>query len=254
MRDITAAKLPVPAIGKAFAILDYLVQSAEPRSLKEIYTYLKIPKTSAFSMLNSLIACGVVRKLETGAYIPGLRLYTLGIGARTAQERTRVFLPRLQALRDEVGYTVFMSIYENGEQVVWEKVDGFESVVFKAYLGERKRMNTSSAGKAIAAYLSENELNNALSRGMEQLTENTISSKDAFIAHLNEIKKRGYAVDDEESERGIFCLGVPMFAHDGRVFGAVSMSTIKSKMHFHDIDKYVSALKSAAQEMSQFIY
>ena len=242
--------LPVPAIGKAFAILDYLAGSTEPKSLTEIAGSLLIPKTSAFSLLNSLCALGVLRKVEGGLYAPSIRLYTLGVAARISIAHNHELIQCLNQLRDEIGHTVFFSLYDDGELVVWEKVEGFESVLFKAYTGERKRLNTSSAGKAIAAYLSNVELEKAISMGMDIRTENSIVGREAFITHLEQIRACGYAIDDEEGERGIFCIGVPVFDASGKVFGAVSMSALKSRIAPGDIPNYTAALKRTADRVS----
>lgn len=164
-------------------------------------------------------------------------------------ENGRTLLPRLKALRDETGHTVFFSLYENGEQVVWEKVDGPGSVLFKAFRGERKRLNISSAGKAIAAFLPPQELKLALQKGLQQATPNSIVSEEDFIQHLAEIRSQGYAIDDEEGEPGVYCIGVPVFTKDRMIYGAVSMSTLKSSLLQKGINQYISAVRSAAEDI-----
>lgn len=242
-------KTSVPAVSRAFAVLEYLAHSRAPRSLKDIYTELKLPKTSVFSLMNTLVALGVARRTDSNAYIPGIRLYSLGVGARLALEENRFSLKRLEALRDEVGLTVYMTVFDNGEYIVWEKVEGSDPVWFKAYPGERRKLNTSSAGKAIAAYLSPPELELALSLGLDKGTEKTITTNEEFIEHLRTVRENGYAVDDEEWEKGIFCLGVPVFSA-GRVYGSISLSTLKSRIQFADIPRYIAALKRASADIS----
>lgn len=245
--------LPVPAIARAFDILDLLVTSNEPCSLQMIHSTLSLPKTSVYSMLQTLQACGAVVKLHNGTYRPGIRLYTLGMAVRSKLENTKHLLPILEKLRDALGFTVFFSIFDDGDQVVWEKVEGKESVYFKAYSGQRKRLNTSSAGKAIAAYLSEDALEYALSKGMDSLTENSITDREAFLQNIRETRDKGYAIDDEEGERGIFCIGVPVFDSQNRVFGAVSVSTLKSRIDSEKMNFYIEMLKKTARELMRIL-
>lgn len=252
-REPAHAHLPVPAIGRAFEVMDLLAHSDGPCSLRDIHTRLDLPKTSVYSILATLQACGAVVKLRNGTYRPGIRLYTLGMSVRVTLEHSKIFLPRLRQLRDAIGHTVFFSLFDDGDLVVWEKVEGLESVYFKAYVGERKRLNTSSAGKAIAAYLTEEELNYALSKGMDSLTERSITSREEFLRHLRETREKGYAIDDEEGERGIFCIGVPVFNRQGQVFGAVSMSTLKSRIHVGSLNGYINELKRAADDLSRIL-
>ena len=243
--------LPVPALGKAFAILDYLTGAGEPKSLKQIVAALSLPKTSAFSLLGSLCSLGALRKVEGGLYAPGIRLYTLGVAARMSLSHNHALAQCLHALRDEIGYTVFFSLFDDGELMVWEKVEGFESVLFKAYVGQRKRLNTSSAGKAIAAHLPPLELDKVISMGMDARTEKSITDRHEFIAHLQQIRAQGYAIDDEEGERGIFCIGVPVFDAAGKVFGAVSMSALKSHLERDKNPYYIAVLQRTAAQITQ---
>ncbi|NLB39543.1 MAG: IclR family transcriptional regulator [Clostridiales bacterium] len=242
-----------PAIGKAFRILEYLAHAPGGRNLKDIHETLGMPKTSTHSILRALAACAVVKRTPDGLYHPGIKLYTLGVSARGVLETSRPLLPRLQELRDELQQTVFFSLFDNGEQVVWEKADGPGGVLFKAFRGERKRMNTSSAGKAIAAHLPENELNAVLARGMAKATPKSIATPEAFLDHLETVRERGYAVDDEEGEPGVFCIGVPVFARDHLVYGAVSVSTLKSTLRAGDAETYVQALQCAARDLSELL-
>lgn len=240
--------LPVPAIGRAFDILNYIAGKKAPCSLREIYTALKLPKTSTFSILTTLHLCGVIVKLQNGSYVPSVRLYTLGTAVRIALEGNRFYLPLLEKLRDQSGRTVFLSLFDDGDLVVWEKVEGFESVYFKAYVGERKRLNTSSAGKAIAAYLAPEDLNYALAKGMDSFTDNSITDANLFKEQLHEIRRCGYALDDEESQLGIYCIGAPVFDNKGRVFGSISMSALKSEKLLEHIDEYIALVQQAARE------
>ncbi len=243
--------MPVPAVGRTFDILNLLANSGEPLSLREIHTRLALPKTSVFSILNSLQMCGIVTKQPNGTYAPGMRLYTLGMAVRMEMERSRIFLPRLEALRDQTGCTIFLSLLDDGELVVWEKVEGHEAVYFKAYVGERKRLNTSSAGKAIAAYLSDEDLDYALSKGMDALTEKTITDPEALRRDLVQTRERGYAIDDEEGQLGIYCIGVPVFDGQGKVFGAVSISTLKSDLLLERVETYIGQIQRAAKDLSR---
>lgn len=241
--------MPIPTIGKAFQVLDFLAQSSSPRNLKEIHESLHLPKTSTYSILKSLVVCGIVRRTPEGKYLPGIRLYTLGTRARVALEDGHLLLPRLRQLRDEIGHTIFFSLYENGDQIVWEKVDGPGSVLFRAYRGERKRLNTSSGGKAIAAYLPKEELEVVLRKGFSNATSNSITSEDAFLKHLEEIRENGYAIDDEEDELGVYCIGAPVFDKRGRIYGAVTMSTLKTALHRTKIDTLIKAIQKAAEDI-----
>ena len=225
----------VPAVDKAMQILEYITYSPKACSLREVYTNLDIAKTTAYSILNTLIHNGFVRKDKSGQYITTLKMTVLGLKSREFNNGVQFVRPLLEKLRDNTGFTVFFCIYDNGEQIVLDKLDGFSSMVFASYIGQRKRMNTSGGGKAMAAFLPEQELELVINKGLDKLTPNSIYEVDAFLSHLEEVRHRGYAIDDGEGELGIRCIGAPVFTYDGVLYGTVSISTLEANLPLSDI-------------------
>ena len=85
---------------------------------------------------------------------------------------------------------------------------------------------------------------------MSHATANTIVTEEAFLRHLETVRANGYAIDDEEGEPGVFCIGVPVFTPDSQVYGAVSMSALKSTLQPKDMDTYIQAVRRAAEDIS----
>ena len=241
----------VPALEKATLILEYITHSSKGYNLRDIHSALGIAKTTTFSILTTLVNCGYIRKTPEGLYIPTLKLTSLGIRAREFAYDTHFLLPRLESLRDRTGFTVFFCMYDNGEQVVLEKLDGLGSMVqFKAFIGQRKKLNTSSGGKAIAAHLSPRELQIVLDKGLDNPTVNSIYKEDEFLAHLEEIRQRKYAIDDNEGELGVRCIGAPIFMYGGSLFGAVSVTTLNENLPMTEIPGYAEILLEVTAQIS----
>jgi IclR family acetate operon transcriptional repressor len=157
----------------------------------------------------------------------------------------------LEQLKNETRFTVHLAAYDHGETVCIEKIEGPGTIRFLSYIGERKLMNTSSVGKAIAAYLPENELQVVFSKGFNNLTPNSITNERALREHLKQVREYGYAVDDEEGEIGVRCLGAPIFMEDGFLFGAVSLSTLKSNLPVQEFHVYGKKLMEVAEQLSR---
>lgn len=85
-------------------------------------------------------------------------------------------------------------------------------------------MHASSVGKAILAFSDPHKVNQILKKGLQRYTSKTITSPNVLLAHLEEIRDLGYAVDDGENEEGIRCIGAPIFDYTGKVIGSVSVS------------------------------
>lgn len=243
----------VPAVEKAMLILEYLTESERGYNLREIHTALNIAKTTTFSTLMTLTQSGYVRKTSDGLFIPTLKLTMLGAKAREFAYDGHFLRTQLESLRDQTGFTVFFCAYDKGEQVVLEKVNGNEGVVFRAVEGERKHINTSSSGKAMAAYLSPQELQSVIDKGLRKLTVNSISDEDSFLTHLNDVRRQGYSVDDNEGEIGVRCIGAPVFTYGNTVYGAVSLTTLSENLPPDQIHKYAPMVQGVANEISKHI-
>lgn len=235
MSEVQASnKYAVPALEKSVAILEYLAaQGSGGHTLSEISQALAVPKTSAFAILNTLEHHNLVRKSSDGQYTLSLRLFSLGMSALRNFDINKTIVPHMERLRDETNFTVHLAGHDHGEQICLAKMESRSMVRFSSYVGQRKRMNTTACGKAIAAYLSEGELRHAVGKGFDICTPNSIADEPTFRGHLADIRKSGYAVDDEEGEFGVRCIGIPLFMPGGVIFGAISLSTLKNNLSLH---------------------
>ena len=243
-------KYLIPSVEKAFAVLEHVLLSEDGCSFNQIMDELRLPKSTAFTVLNTLVHCGYIEKNSDKLYVPTIRTYSLGVNAKNAILKNHVFTRALENLRDATRFTSFLSIYDNGEKVTVEKADGFGAFIFRAYVGERTNINTSAAGKAIAAYLDPGELELVISKGLKRMTENSICDADQFSQHLQLIRQQGYSLDNGEDDVSLRCLGMPVFMSGGSIFGSVSISTTKENLPLEKIGSYVDILRGTAEQIS----
>jgi len=243
-------KYRIPSVEKAFAVLEYILLSDGGYSFNDIMDELSLPKSTAFTVLNTLVYCGYIEKNSNKLYVPTIRAYSLGVNAKNSVLKSHIFTGALEDLRDATRFTSFLSIYDNGEKVTVEKADGFGAFIFRAYVGERTNLNTSAAGKAIAAYLDPGELELVISKGLKRMTENSICDAEEFCRHLQLIRSQGYSLDNGEDDVSLRCLGMPVFMNGGSIFGSVSISTTKENLPLDKISAYVDILRNTAEQIS----
>jgi len=243
-------KYLVPAVEKAFGVMEFIIKSDTGCTFNEIIDNLKLPKTTAFTVLNSLVACGYIEKTKDKFFIPTIKLFSLGMDVKNFVIKTHTFLASLENLRDATGFTSFLCVYDKGEKVTIEKVDGHGAVLFRAYIGERTNLNTSGAGKAIAAYLNDEELRLVLSKGLKKITDNSIFEEKKFLDHLSLIRRQGYSLDDGEDDISLRCLGMPIFMNGNKLFGSISISTTRENLPMDKLTQYLSVLRTAAEDIS----
>jgi DNA-binding IclR family transcriptional regulator len=134
----------------------------------------------------------------------------------------------LQDLSRRTKETTYLVVLSRAEVVYLEKIEsGDDSTVLRATakVGQRNAANSCAVGKALLADLAEDELEALIAEmPLVQKTENTITDPLQLREHLRMVRARGYAVDDEESERGIRCVAAPVRDERGRAVAAISIS------------------------------
>jgi DNA-binding IclR family transcriptional regulator len=242
----------VQVLDRALAALAILANSSSDCSLAELCPAMKLHKSTVHRLMMVLEQHRlVVKSPETGRYRLGLRLYELGsraIDGLDLRGRARPYLGRLQA---EFGETVFFCILDEGQVFYVEKVESQRSVRTGCTVGSRAPAYCTAVGKAMLAELPEAEVSKIVRRwGLKPVTANTITTASALKAELGAVRLRGYAIDQEEKEEGLRCVGAAVRGHSGKLFAAMSVSGPAFRMTKKRIPEIGRAVMSAANELS----
>ena len=129
---------------------------------------------------------------------------------------------------------------------------GMELLSIITKIGDIEPFYCSAVGKAILAFLPEDEQNTIIdSLKMEKKTQNTITEKEQLLEELARISTKGYAVDNEEFHPGVRCLGVPIFDHRGRVVASLGISGPVNRIRLDKVEEYTSSMKDIALQISK---
>jgi len=219
----------VQTIERVSTIFDVMAQSAQGISLKELSAKVGLPKGTTHRLLSSLAYFGYVRQVsENKNYQLGFKLVELGnrlLDQLDLRGQTRPFLIDLCKRTRE---TVHLVVLDQNEALYIDKVESDEKpggLQMVSRVGSRMPMHCSSVGKVFLAQLSDQELDALIKKnGLKKRTANTITDTDKLKHHLKVIRQKGFAVDDEENEKGIRCVGAPIFNQQGQVIAAISIS------------------------------
>ena len=161
----------------------------------------------------------------TDALRLGSEAVRLGMAALGSLEVTRVAPPHLRALADRTRETVNLAVLDGDAVVYIHKEEGTLAVTMSARLGSRRPLHCTALGKAYLAALPVRELEARLA-GLElpRFTAATITDRAALAAELDRVRRRGYAVDDEEVEEGVCCVGAAVRDHRRLPVAAISVA------------------------------
>lgn len=243
----------VKSVARALDIIALV--SASPRGLgvTEIANGMDINKSSVFRTLATLEQYGYIEQhKETGRYRIGyafLEVSSRLLESLDVRSEAQDVLRQLEAETNEV---VHLVVYDRGEVVYIEKLDGHEALRMHSKVGRRAPVHCTSVGKAILAHLPQSEVNDILERrGLPVHTDQTITTKEAYLAELARVREAGYALDLEENEPGICCIAAPVFDHHGAIAAAVSISGPTLRMTDERLEALRERMKKAGSDISE---
>jgi IclR family KDG regulon transcriptional repressor len=214
------------SLRKALRVLKTLAQSDHPLLMAQLADRAQIARPTTYRLVQTLINEGFVIRNPIGDRLSiGYEVLPLAASVLDSNRLRMVALPHLDELAKKTGERVNLGIVQNSEVMYLGGIEKPTLPTLYSRFGRTVPAYTSSLGKAILAYLSEEEVRERLA-GVKLIakTPNTITSIENFLIELEEVRKNGYAVDREENVRGTFCMGTAIFDHENRPLCAISIS------------------------------
>jgi IclR family transcriptional regulator, acetate operon repressor len=240
-----AASGGVQSIERAFDLLEMLADAGGALGLSEVATASGLPLPTVHRLMRTLVN---VRQEASRRYTLGSRLIWLG---ETSSRLLGTWLrPFLAQLVRETGETANLAMLDGDEVVYLAQVPSPHSMRMFTEPGRRVRVHCTAVGKAMLAELPPGQARSLLERSeMPASTPTTITDPDLLLAHLEVIRKQGYAVDEGEQEVGVRCFAVAV--PDAPAPMAISTSGPQARMTDEAAARIVPALKHTALELSK---
>jgi DNA-binding IclR family transcriptional regulator len=242
----------VPVVDYTFRILEVFSDGERELALKELSSQSGVGRTSTFRILFTLAKNEyIIKNPVTGKYRLGPRMKEIAWRSLRAHNLAEVARPVLEELRDRFDETVNLAVVQGKEIVYIQILESRRAFRMSATVGARAALHATAIGKAIAAFLPMDVLNEMLAGyAWTGFTPRTITEQTKFVRILRKVRKLGYSMDDEESERGASCLGAPILDGSLRAIAAISVSgpvyRIRSKQ-----GAIIRKLKEAANLISR---
>jgi DNA-binding IclR family transcriptional regulator len=222
----------VPALERGLMILEYLAQSRRGVTLSQLTRKLQLPRSTGHALLLTYQRTGYVHRCEkTGRYCLGLRLQALANQAIGGTSLRTQAAPLLHQLMQETGLTIHLAVMEEGEAILIDRIEAPGSPHLATWVGKRMGLHCTAVGKVLISELPENVLDDLIRKhGMMRYNENTIASRRTLRIACESVQRLGYAVDDEEEEIGVRCIGAPVRNGAGDIVAAISLSGTKAQL------------------------
>lgn len=222
---------PIQVAERLFGALEYLVRNGQS-SLTELTQALHLNKSTAHRILASLQCMDYVRQdPESGRYEAAFKLVDLADRLMEQVDVAQMARPHLKNLAARVKETVHFVERDGSEVIYIDKVDPYDhSIRMTSHIGSRMPFYRSGVGKAMAANMSDPEIRTLWENcTIERRTAYTITNLDEFMDEIAEVRRKGYALDNEENEAGVRCIAAALSLDGGSRY-AFSISVPISRM------------------------
>ncbi|WP_299983562.1 IclR family transcriptional regulator [Desulfobacula sp.] len=221
-----AEKNQVKTLEKCVHVLTCMADNLEPMTLNELIKKTGLKKTTTYRLLQALTSLQLMEKNpETKQYHLGPKLIYFGVTALGNLDLHKISLPIMTKLRNDTGETINLSILKGSEIIILARIRSDHLFNVNLSVGSRLPVNCTSQGKVILAYMNDDRANEIMENFIfEKKTEKTIVSMSALKNELELVREKGYAVNDEELEKGLSAVAAPIFNYAGEVIAAINVS------------------------------
>ncbi|UFS71526.1 IclR family transcriptional regulator [Geomonas sp. RF6] len=244
----------IQAVSHALDLLEQFHDEVDELGVTELSKRLKLHKNNVFRLLATLESRNYIEQNKvTENYRLGLKTLELGQTFIRQMGLLRQSRPVLESLVRECNETTYVAILKDSFIVYLDVVETDLTVRVVPRVGARLPAYATAAGKMQLAYMTDEELENYLpTKEMHRYTPKTITDRDEFKKQLKVIAEQGYAIDDEEMDPGVKCVGAPIRDYTRRIVGAVSVSGPAMRFTDERMEKeLIPLVMRAGEEISQ---
>jgi DNA-binding IclR family transcriptional regulator len=246
---------PIESVDNALKILLLLGERSELR-LTEVAEYLHVATSTAHRLLAMLQYRGFMRQdPRTKVYLPGTALTGVAFSILQRFDVRGVLHPLVESLNRELAETVHLAILDGATVRFIDAIESPQATRVSSRLGKVMPANCTSSGKALLSTLSAEELERLFpEEQLPMLTPNSIGSRSALEKDLEQVRRRGYATSDQESEDGVCSVAVPLPSGQGAMRLALNVAVPVYRMNDALRDRAAAALKAAAAESAGMLH
>jgi IclR family transcriptional regulator, acetate operon repressor len=252
--DPRADSRAIQSVSRALHLLELISEMGGQATLSELAKRAGLNVSTSHHLLATLVARGyVARAGARGGYYLGSKILQLSTARVRQSGLIDMAAPHLRKLNDETGETVHLATLQGEDLVTLTKLEAHHPVRIDAgTVGKSNAAHATATGKAILAWVPERQMLRVLAgKGMSRFTDNTITDVTALIEELRHVRRNGFAVDREEFQPGVICVGAAVRDHAGGVIGSISVSTPASRADDTHLETITGLLKQATRALSE---
>jgi len=243
----------IQSLERGLAILELVAKDTSGVTMAEVSRRIGLHTSTTFHLLRTLTSLGyLVQDEVTREYRLGSKVFRLAASAWTEVQIFNISGPFLTEMAQQTGETSHLAVFEHGEVIVINKVDGSSPVRLTDRVGYPRPAHCTAIGKVLLAHLPEAELMAFLhAHELRPFTPKTITAVPILEQELVRVRNQGYAFDDEEHLQGIRCLAAPVRNFTGQVVAAIGISGPVWRVSLDRVAQLIEVVKGVGHRLSQ---
>ena len=238
-------------VQKALKLLEFLKEK-QPTRPSELVQKLKLTRSNVYRLLSTLEKMGYVEKSEDSRYRLSLKIFILGSNILKRDQLSDIAHALMFRLAELTQENVNLAILYDQKVLYIKKIESPHYLKLDQPVGKTDPLHCTALGKVLLSGLTDEELGRFCeSTELSSYTKNTITSPKTLIKVIQDVRKKGYAIDLQELTGGVHCISAPIRDYTGKVIAAVSISAPAVRLTEEKIDEAKAPLIGACSEISK---
>lgn len=245
----------IPTNLRLLMVLEEVARVGIPVTPTEVNANLELPKPTIHRLFATLEEEGFLqRDMDGRTYSPGPRMRVLASSTLSSLRIRTARQAILRRLSREIGETCNIALPDRDSMLYLERVETEWPLRIQLPQGTRVPFHATASGKMYLSTLVPNHLQRYLNAtSLTGHTENTITDREALLAELDEIKRKGYALDREEFMPDMIAIAVPILEPNDRLMATLSFHAPTQRFDVERAVTYLDALREASKELSLLV-
>ena len=243
--------VPVGVLTKVLKVFDFLQRAPAGLSLKQVSDQAGLSKSTAYRFLAHLEREGYLVRDDTGLYTFGIKFLQLAATLNHQSSLREVARPCLRELLRVTGESVNLGVLDGGMVVYADVLECSHEFRLVSKIGQRRALYSTALGKALAAFIRDEEREALLSSlNFQSFTPHTLTNLAQLREELEAVRLQGYAVDNEESVLGARCVAAPVLGNNQEALAAISIAGPATRISPDRVPLFAATVKETARKIS----
>lgn len=243
------------SIEKSIQILNYLSNTERSVGISELSLKLSFPKSTVHRILNSLLGYSLVdQEKNTSKYRLGLRILEYSNSFYNSFDLRQIAKPFLKKICAESGLTTFLTAWDNGRNICIDSITPSQNTNthFFVEIGKEMPFHCAASAKVLLAYQPPDDIKRIINeKPLQKYTPKTIVDLKILEENLLEIRRKGFAICDEELEEGIKAIAAPIKSIKGKAIASITITGLVQKMSSNNIERLIELVTNLTKEASK---